>query len=120
MSEKLVLRKKNGIYVVPVNDILYLEKNLRKVCIHTQTEALGNIDVYSSFDEIMTHLDDRFMCCHRSYIFNMDKIIVLADQTVFLEGNESIYLGRDSVAKARRIFGEYLEIKLEAAQQSVK
>lgn len=111
MSEKLILKKKNGIYVVPVNDILYLEKNLRKVCIHTQTEALGNIDVYSSFEDIMAHLDGRFMCCHRSYIFNMDKIVILADQMVYIEGNDSIYLGRDSFSKAKKIFAEYLEKK---------
>lgn len=116
MSEKLILKKKNGIYVVPVNDILYLEKNLRKVCIHTQTEALGNIDVYSSFEDIMTHLDDRFMCCHRSYIFNMDKIVILADQMVYIEGNDSIYLGRDSFSKAKKIFAEYLETKKKSVQ----
>lgn len=111
MSEKLILKKKNGIYVVYVNDILYLEKNLRKVCIHTQTEAVGNIDIYSSFEEIMMYLDDRFMYCHRSYIFNMDKIVILADQMVYIEGNECIYLGRDSFSKARKIFAAYLEMK---------
>lgn len=116
MFNKLILKKKDGIYVVPIDDILYLEKNLRKVCIHTQTELLGNIDVYSNFEDIMVHLDDRFMYCHRSYIFNMDKIVVLANQTVFIEGNESIYLGRDSFTKAKKIFGEYLKRKSEPEQ----
>ncbi|MDO4487330.1 MAG: LytTR family DNA-binding domain-containing protein [Bacillota bacterium] len=111
MFEKLIVRKKNGIYALPVNKILYLEKDLRKICIHTQIESVERIEVYSSFDDIMLYLDDRFLFCHRSFIINMDKIVLMADQQVFLEGNEHIFLGRDSFARGKKVFAEYLEKK---------
>ena len=48
--------------------------------------------------------------------FNMDKIVILADQMVYIEGNDSIYLGRDSFSKAKKIFAEYLETKKKSVQ----
>ncbi|MGN0704161.1 MAG: LytTR family transcriptional regulator DNA-binding domain-containing protein [Lentihominibacter sp.] len=116
MTGKLIVRKKDGIYALPVSRILYFEKAQRKICIHTQIESLGNIEAYSRFEDIMPFLDERFMFCHRSYIFNMDKIVMMREQTVYLENGEDIYLGRDSYGRAVKTFREYLENNADNGQ----
>lgn len=105
MSE-LIISKKQGIYLLPFEDILYMEKNLRKIRV---SAGNSSIEFYGRFPDIEDSLDERFMCCHRSYIINMDKIVIMRYNTIFFENNESICLGRDTYARAKKIFSSYLE-----------
>ena len=120
MTGKLVVRKKDGIYALPVSSILYFEKEQRKVRIHTQLESIGTIEAYSRFDDILRFLDERFMFCHRSYIFNMDKIVIMKNQTVYLENGKDVYLVRDSYTRAIKVFREYLEKTADKGQAEKK
>lgn len=49
MSEKLVFKTKRGIYALPVDEIVFMEKDRRKIRVHTDrdtmsfTEASGNL-----------------------------------------------------------------------------
>ena len=101
----LIIRKKQGVYVLRADEIIYMEKKLRKINVHT---ADRDVEFYGSFSEIMPQLDGRFMCCHRSYLINMDKIIWMNCNEICVAGDETIFFGRDSFIKARRIFGRYL------------
>ena len=91
--------------------MVYMEKNLRKIGIHTMCKDRGYMEFYGKFNEIMPYLDGRFMCCHRSYIINMDNIIWMSDCDIFVSTNETIHMGRDSYNRARKIFTDYLNKK---------
>ncbi len=108
--KKLIISKKQGTYVLPLDDIMYMEKDLRKIRVYAGD---GTIEFYGKFTDIIPFLDARFMFCHRSYVINMDKIVVMSYNRIFLENNDNIYLGRNTYAKARKIFKEYLAKKSE-------
>ncbi len=105
---KLVINKKQGIYIMSLDDIVYMEKALRKIVVYSMD---ASIEFYGKFADIAQYLDRRFMSCHRSYMINMDKIVVMAGNKIFFENNEHISLGNDTYGRARRLLTEYLAEK---------
>ena len=69
------------------------------------------LEFYGKFADVIHHLDHRFMFCHRSYIINMDAIVWMACNTIFLGTSDSIYMGRATYGKAKKIFKDYLTEK---------
>ena len=108
MSEKVIVKKNHGFITFPIDDIVYMEKDCRKIRLYTIEQEL---EFYGNFSEIEPYLDERFMCCHRSYVINMDFIVWMSGCKIFLEPNKMIYMGRDSYSRARKIFTEYINNK---------
>ena len=108
---KIVVKKKKGVFVFSADEVVYMEKKLRKICIHTMCKDREYMEFYGKFNEIMPYLDGRFMCCHRSYIINMDNIIWMSGCDIFVASNDSIDIGRDASMRARIIFSVYLNKK---------
>lgn len=99
-------RKETGrIYL---GEIIYIEKQLRKTILITRTRKVG---LYCKMEEIKKYTDERFLECHRSYLFNMDKILRMADQCVYMERGYCVSLGQDSFSRGRRVFRDYLKRK---------
>ena len=111
---RLVINKGCGIYTIPFDDILYMEKALRKIRIHTggaDRRHYPYVEFYGKFEDVVGDLDKRFLYCHRSYVINMDKIVLMTRNTIYIEPNKSVYMGRETYAKARKIFRKYLAEK---------
>ena len=120
---RIILGNKRSIFALPIEDIVYMEKSLRKICIHVRRrnnslkghseEAYEYMDVefYGSFTQVMPYLDNRFMYCHRSYIINMDAIVWMCGCEIYIDTNETIHMGRDTYGRARKIFTNYLNEK---------
>jgi len=94
---------------VNLDEIIYIEKDLKKISIHTYGRE---VSFYGKMHQIEEYLDSRFLVCHRSYLFNMDKIVHMGNQTLELETGARIHLGRESFRKARRVFEQYIKGKL--------
>ena len=111
----LVIHKGTGIYVVELEEILYMEKALRKIRLHfnggSRHRENSCLEFYGKFADVIHHLDHRFMFCHRSYIINMDARVWMACNTIFLGTSDSIYMGRATYGKAKKIFKDYLTEK---------
>lgn len=108
---KFVIKKKQGIFSLPTDDIVYMEKNLRKICLHVRKpEYKGGyeIEFYGRFADVMPQLDDRFMHCHRSYVINMDEIVWMSGNEIFILPDITIPMGRDTYGKARKTYLNYL------------
>lgn len=120
---RLVVKKKHGIFTYAIDDIVYMEKDLRKIRLHTRCEGCGcskccseckncdPVEFYGKFHDIIPLLDERFLCCHRSYVINMDAIVWMCDHEIFVVNNKSIHMGKDAYGRARKIFTEYLNKK---------
>ncbi len=107
--EKLMIKNRQGLYALPIDDILYMEKELRKIKLHT---AYTTVEFYGKFDELMPFLDERFLFCHRSYIINMDKIIFMGANQIFVNvTGGGIPFGHCTFCKAKKIFAGYLAEK---------
>ena len=50
----------------------------------------------------------------------MDKIVIMKNQTVYLENGKDVYLGRDSYTRAIKVFREYLEKTADKRQAEKK
>ena len=111
----LVIHKGTGIYVVELEEILYMEKALRKIRLHfnggSRHRENSCLEFYGKFADVIHHLDHRFMFCHRSYIINMDEIIIMSHNQILLSSNEGIYFGKDTYRKAQKTFEEYMQRK---------
>ena len=60
MSE-LIIKKRQAVFVFRVEDIVYMEKNLRKIRLHAKMcgcEKYEQIEFYGRFSEIISQLDD--------------------------------------------------------------
>lgn len=107
--KKLIIHKNQGIYALPLDDIVYMEKDLRKIKVYVRNTS---IEFYGKFTDIMCYLDNRFLYCHRSYVINMDKIVTMSSNSILVENNRNIYMGRDTYGKAKKIFDEYISKKI--------
>ena len=88
-----------------------MEKDLRRNVIHLSEMASSELVVYGSFHDLIPNLDERFLYCHRSYIINMDEIIIMSHNQILHSSNEGIYFGKDTYRKAQKTFEEYMQRK---------
>ena len=70
------------------NDVFFIQKNGKKALFKTT----GNdISLNSSFSNILDHLPNNFVRCHKSYIVNTDKIShIQSNNTIFFKDNKNI------------------------------
>ena len=111
MKKNIIVKKNSVTYQIPPQNVVYMEKDLRRIVIHLSGMASSELVVYGSFHDLIPNLDERFLYCHRSYIINMDAIVWMACNTIFLGTSDSVYMGRATYGKAKKIFKDYLTEK---------
>lgn len=68
---------------IPVNTILYIESNLRKIAIHTQQSTYY---CYQKLNDIAEQLkNDGFVRCHQSYLIAPDKVTRHTNTQVYIQ-----------------------------------
>lgn len=111
MKKNIIVKKNSVTYQIPPQNVVYMEKDLRRIVIHLSGIASSELVVYGSFHDLIPNLDERFLYCHRSYIINMDEIIIMSHNQILLSSNEGIYFGKDTYRKAQKTFEEYMQRK---------
>ncbi len=91
-------------YAIPLDDIIYLEKDCRRIHVHTMR---GTISFYGRFIDVMPLLDERFTCCHKSYVLNMDEIRCLSQEAVIMTNDVEIRFGKRSYDRLQRSYLEW-------------
>lgn len=105
----LSIKTKRATEKIFLDDIIYIEKDRsRAKLITVDKERI----IYSNMQDIRRHMDERFLSCHRSYLFNMDKIICMTNQTIYMEQGYQTQLGRETFRRGRRMFDQYLDKSL--------
>lgn len=94
--------------MVPIKEILYMEKSGRTVHVHTDDEVYVH---YAKFDDIMPELDSRFSNCHRSYILNMDRIKYLGKMKVRMDDSSELVFGKTTFQRLKREVESFTEWK---------
>ncbi|NLD19797.1 MAG: LytTR family transcriptional regulator [Clostridiales bacterium] len=105
--KRIVVRKRGELHALRPEEVIFMEKELRKITAHT---VHGKIEFYGTFSKLIPSLDNRFMCCHRSFIINMDKINVMAGNSIFLVDGPRILFGRATYERAKKVFSAYLNM----------
>ena len=105
MKKKLQLKVGRQRISVPLNEIIFFEKEKRKIIVHSLSD---NISFYGKFEDVLLFLDERFNYPHKSYIFNMDYILRLGLSEIVLEGGTKIIMGRKCFARCTKTFDGYV------------
>lgn len=99
-EQYFTIRIKHSHFRIPVNDILYLERNLRETIIHTRTETYT---VRDKLTVLIEQLPEFFVCCHRSFLVNLHAVSRLQHAEITLTTGQQIPVSRahyDDVKKA--------------------
>lgn len=102
----LVIHKKDGTIIVPIKDILYLERNKRTTIIQCSNEA---ITCSQKLDQLLPLLSDSFIQCHRSYIIHLHKVKKYTTTSFTMIDGTSISISRNFYQKTKERWLSYLK-----------
>lgn len=103
-DKRLDIKSQGSILFLPLDDILFIEKESRKTVIHTSNERYETTETLS---EIESRLDDYFFKTHRSYIVNLKKIVKIepAGETYlahFLDSHKIAYISKLKINEVQK------------------
>ncbi|MCF0144525.1 MAG: LytTR family transcriptional regulator [Firmicutes bacterium] len=104
MLEHLRITYRGQIALIPQEEIIYMLKDRRKICIKTTN---NEYEFYGQFKDIMPLLGEHFIQPHRSYVLNIKCIREMKDMQIFLINAEAIILGRACFYRCRKYVEEY-------------
>ena len=87
----LTVKIKQSHHRIPVNDILFLERNLRETFIYTKSETYT---VRDKLNILQQQLPDFFVCCHRSFLVNLHAVSRLQHTEISLTTGQQIPVSR--------------------------
>lgn len=106
-NKQILIKNKTGNYRFFYKDILYAESKARIVNIYLR--AGEAISFYSKLEDFFQKLqDERFLKCHKSFIVNMDYILKIENNYIFLCNNIEIPISSNHIAAIRERYFRYL------------
>ena len=105
-GDGFVVVNKKGAQKLSFNEILFFEKEKRKIHVHTTKDV---ITFYGKFDDIEPQLDDRFIRCHNSYIVNISKVKKMGNRKFYFDTEKVAPISKSYYSDVRDIFLDYLE-----------
>ena len=86
-------------FIIPYEDILFFETATTPhyVLLHTTQDSIQFRD---TLKKIITQLDERFFCCHRSFIVNLDQISLIdhTEGIIYFKNNTSCHCNKKVVS----------------------
>lgn len=104
---KYLLVKTEGSHRrIPVEDILYVENNGRKVILHTKTECL---EYYERMNHLQEVLGEGFYRCHRGYLVALSAISGYDRESITVGQGERIYLAKQKYGEFVKLYCRFLK-----------
>lgn len=100
-EQYLIIKIKRSHLRIPVNDILYLERNLRETTVHTRTETYT---VRDKLNVLQQQLPEFFVCCHRSFLVNLHAVSKLQHTEITLNTGQQIPVSRAHYEDVKKSF----------------
>ena len=108
MERALTVRIRQSVYAIPLEEIIYLENELRKIRVKTiRREYL----YYGTFREALEELDEAFLKVSRSFILNQKYIRAMRHNghyEIIMADGRRIPLAKNSFLAAKHSFEQYL------------
>ncbi len=104
---KYLLVKTEGSHRrIPVDDILYVENNGRKVILHMKTECL---EYYERMNHLEDVLGDGFYRCHRGYLVALSAVSGYDHESITVGQGDKIYLAKQKYSEFVKRYCRYLK-----------
>lgn len=101
----LVAITKSEVHMIPLTEIVFIEKEKRKV--HVIDVNDSRISFYSCFDELENQLNNEFYRCHNSYIINLQKIVSVDSKSVLMDNGDNIPVSRTHIKDLKTVIKGY-------------
>ena len=106
-QKRFVFSYRKNSYSIAFSNILYLEKEGRKVWIYTIGENMYQANM--TLEEIWSQLDDEmFGLLNKSLMVNISKIEGIVGENVILQGDKKLYVSRDYKNSLKKKHFNYL------------
>lgn len=106
-NKQIVIKNKKGNYRILYKDILYAESNARVVNIYLKFGEI--ISFYSKLEDFSQSLqDERFLKCHKSFLVNMDYILKIENNSIFIVDNITIPISSTNTSVIKEKYFNYL------------
>lgn len=107
-SNRLVVRVKNEIKIIPVAEVMYFEAQDDYIAIHTDSGQFLKKMTMKSLEESLS--PDQFARIHRSYMLNLNQITRIEpyerdSYLVFLKNGEKLPVSKTGYARLRQVLG---------------
>ncbi len=104
---KYLLVKTEGSHRrIPVEDILYIENNGRKVILHTKTECL---EYYERMNHLQEVLGEGFYRCHRGYLVALSAVSGYDHESITVGQGDRIYLAKQKYGEFVKLYCRFLK-----------
>lgn len=110
IDSSFAIHTREGIQIVRIKSIVYVEKLNKKVIIHTNSgEKIESISIRTSFADYIAPLlnQDRFIQPHISYVINMDYVKKITAHQFIMTGNHSIPIVQRKKTAIREAYFNY-------------
>ncbi|MGN0385514.1 MAG: LytR/AlgR family response regulator transcription factor [Lachnospiraceae bacterium] len=108
-KKRLAVQYRGKTEVIPHRDITYLESKGHQVIIHT---IKGELTIYDKLEEIGRKLSDGFLCIHKSFWVNMDKIQKLDGKNLLLKDETILPISKSRVVTAKETYLRYMRSQM--------
>ena len=104
---KFLLIKSGGAHRrIPVEDILYVENNGRKVIVHTGKEKLEYYERMNHLEEV---LGEGFYRCHRGYLVAFSAVSGYDNTSITVNTGDKIYLAKQKYSEFVKLYCRFLK-----------
>ncbi|MFA6941863.1 MAG: LytTR family DNA-binding domain-containing protein [Clostridiaceae bacterium] len=105
-NKQAVIKNKKGNYRIAYKNILYAESKARVINIHLKSGEI--VSFYSKLTDFLQSLKDkRFLKCHKSFIVNMDYVLKIENNLIFMDNNIMIPISGNNTSVKENYF-DYL------------
>ena len=109
-SACLMVKTRNGLQRVRIDDILYVELSNRTLRYHLcDSTLIDSVTLRTSFQEAIAPLlsDDRFFLAGSSFAVNLYYVSAIEKNSMHLDGGEQVFLTRAMLPAAKRQWKNY-------------
>ena len=98
---------KKGIFRVDLSEVLFFEKDLRRIRIHSTGEGDGLV-YYGKLTDLAQVLDETFCHCHKSVLVNLAKVVSLEHYYFVTENGQQLEVSQNRFPAIRTHFYHFL------------
>jgi two-component system, LytTR family, response regulator len=108
--KRLPIKYRKSTYYIPLNEILFIEKQGRKSIVHTKEKM---VETYETLGHLSESLDDSFFQSHRSNIINLKEVAEIKSSgetylVYFSDYSKPAYISKQKLAYVQGKIKEYI------------
>ncbi|MFA9379691.1 MAG: LytR/AlgR family response regulator transcription factor [Acetanaerobacterium sp.] len=103
-QQHLNIQSRGSIKTIELSRILYIESALREIRIVAEDQC---VLAYNRMSDMTRRLDDRFVCCHKSYIVNLEKVERMGRLQFVLTDGQTVPVSQGRFQKTKEQYLQY-------------